>query len=502
MKRPAAALPDSSTCKAAKNTNRFAESDDDSLLQAYCKKCVRELSSQQKERVHANLARVFVMSSACTGSGMAELVHACVHKLFHLPSTVAFGCEKVRFKRDFVMTIVDSLQASHGCMFEDMLVLPERVAACKRHDRPCKVPERMDVHVCGFSCKDLSKLNTGWNREERDTVLRSGLGTSGRTFAALMNFANTSKPRTMILENVDELEDRPGVSNQNVEFLYEAMAAVGYSVNQRTVMSNKFALPQARKRIFFLCVHNESFGLSPARGQALVDKILDHVSSFEAECGKMYEHLLRDGHDLVQQELQNRQGRETSEVINLDAAWPREHELIFKQKGLSWKDLMPAAELKDNAWYQTLPRRQKEILNYHNHPASFSAKAAQVGPFTSLDLSQTLGRNSRGYDGVMQTLTPKACMWIAPPAEYKICPRIVMGIEAMSMQGFPQGLLMQHARDGSWSNAQLLDLAGNAFSSTPFAAVYLCLLAELPDPVETKHDRKGDNLQAILALMS
>ena len=54
----------------------------------------------------------------------------------------------------------------------------------------------------------------------------------------------------------------------------------------------------------------------------------------------------------------------------------------------------------------------------------------------------------------------------------------------------------------TFSNAQLLDLAGNAFSSSAFAAVYMSTLAELPDPVATVHDRKEVNLEAILALMS
>ena len=54
----------------------------------------------------------------------------------------------------------------------------------------------------------------------------------------------------------------------------------------------------------------------------------------------------------------------------------------------------------------------------------------------------------------------------------------------------------------TFNNAQLLDLAGNALSSSAFAAVYMSTLAELPDPVATVHDGKEDSLQELSALMS
>ena len=86
-------------------------------------------------------------------------------------------------------------------------------------------------------------MNGQRGREERSQILRSGFGSSGKTFAAVMHFANKAKPRVMILENVDELEDRVGVNNANLDFLYAALSAVGYSVSQKTLVSSRFALP-------------------------------------------------------------------------------------------------------------------------------------------------------------------------------------------------------------------------------------------------------------------
>ena len=83
--------------------------------------------------------------------------------------------------------------------------------------------------------------------------------------------------------------------------------------------------------------------------------------------------------------------------------------------------------------------------------------------------------------------------WLARP---------MLGIEALSLQGFPASCLRNVALAESFSNVQLLAIAGNVFSISAFAAVYMSALAELPDPVATDHDRTEDNLQAILVLMS
>eukprot|EP00972_Heterocapsa_arctica_P033105 4870469-Heterocapsa_arctica.AAC.1 len=80
------------------------------------------------------------------------------------------------------------------------------------------------------------------------------------------------------------------------------------------------------------------------------------------------------------------------------------------------------------------------------------------------------------------------------PAKLPQPGRPMLGIEAMMIQGFPGDWLLS-APGGCPPNTQLLDLAGNAFSSTVFAAVYMSVLAELPKPVKTPSS-SGD-LEAI-----
>ena len=506
LKRPASAPPTKSAARQqqAKRGKVLA----DSTLRVYLKEILKKLTTTQRKRLTTNLQQDFSMSSACTGSGMAEMVFATLCNIIGTPCICNFSCEKVQFKRDFVTKVVGPWMSNHGdcCMFCDMTSLPERVAPCKTHGKDCKVPERMACFTCGFSCKDLSKLSTA----QKEHILRKAIGSSGKTLAALLNFARVCKPKTMILENVDALEEKPGgVENDNLEFLYQAMHLLSYSVSQRTLISSKFALPQQRKRVFFLCVHHESFGLTAASGQALVDRILDNTSNFEVPCGTMLDSdLILEGDDqLVQAELERRQEQlapASKGPKDLELLWPREHAAFFQTKGLSWKDMEASEELVANPWYQCLPRRYKEVLDYQlwrmaNPPAADSDNAGAEATVTSLDLSQSINRTTRGYDGIFQTITPKAMMWLPTPASGPA--RCLLGFEAMTLQGFPAGVLRE-APAQEFSDSQLADLAGNAFSGTVFGCILISLLAELPSAVHTKYDDKFDNLEAVFALMS
>ena len=169
--------------------------------------------------------------------------------------------------------------------------------------------------------------------------------------------------------------------------------------------------------------------------------------------------------------------------------------------------MQPSRLLTNSSWYRKLTRRKRESLNYHTfrmHQVDDIVK----GPTTTLDLSQSIAWASMGYKGICQTLTPKMCTWMfahdadadaegdGEVAQAKLPQpgRPMLDIEAMMIQGFPGDWLLS-GPGGCHPNTQLLDLAGNAFSSKVFAAVCLSVLAELPKPVKTPSS-SGD-LEAI-----
>lgn len=66
----------------------------------------------------------------------------------------------------------------------------------------------------GYSCKNLSHLS----QQPTNNVLPSGVGSSGKTCAAMLEFVRRYRPRCGILENVDEMAKSEEVS-KNVAFL-------------------------------------------------------------------------------------------------------------------------------------------------------------------------------------------------------------------------------------------------------------------------------------------
>eukprot|EP00959_Pyramimonas_sp_CCMP1952_P174957 3656166-Pyramimonas_sp.AAC.1 len=137
----------------------------------------------QSSAVQSAMDREPVMTAACSGTGIPEIVHHLIAAKTGNASKMGFSCEKVATKRDFLMKIAQPKLGSPGCIFKEMGDLPQRVGDCAVHGKRCRVHERSDVHVRCFSCKDLSKLSAQFKGSSRDEVLRGGLGTSGKTFA-------------------------------------------------------------------------------------------------------------------------------------------------------------------------------------------------------------------------------------------------------------------------------------------------------------------------------
>ena len=67
-----------------------------SVLSEFLECALTKLSKPQLDRLCQHLQDKFTVSSACTGSGMAEVVHAELIRMLELPSEVAFSCEKAR----------------------------------------------------------------------------------------------------------------------------------------------------------------------------------------------------------------------------------------------------------------------------------------------------------------------------------------------------------------------------------------------------------------------
>ena len=103
--------------------------------------------------------------------------------------------------------------------------------------------------------------------------MKDAAGTSGKTYHGLLGYVEVCKPATLGLENVDEFEKEDSlscVSDGNLSFLYNSLESRGYVIGHRVMMSDRYWLPQKRRRLYFLGMHCQTYGITVAHGQKLI----------------------------------------------------------------------------------------------------------------------------------------------------------------------------------------------------------------------------------------
>ncbi len=137
--------------------------------------------------------------------------------------------------------------------------------------------------------------------------------------------------------------------------------------------------------------------------------------------------------------------------------------------------------LRSSPWWSTLRRREQEALVYNLVHKPLPGKASHLA---AIDISQRVDRCPRGYDGTLPTLVPRSDIWLVGSSlDQGFGNRLMLGAEAMSAQGFPINLVLS----SGCSNAQLKNIAGNAFSATVYGAIMIAVFAFSPKPVTGKH---------------
>ena len=150
--------------------------------------------------------------------------------------------------------------------------------------------------------------------------------------------------------------------------------------------------------------------------------------------------------------------------------WANTHLDTLRSKGLGWSALSPPTAMQSNPWFaNTLCPREKQVLIYNISVLQHERK------LLSVDVSQRIDRCPKGWDDELATVVPRAKVWLVDEE------RLLTGWESMRVQGFPKAVLERALSAGTLpGGSDLRDLAGNAFSSTTFAACYMSLLANLP----------------------
>ena len=224
------------------------------------------------------------------------------------------------------------------------------------------------------------------------------------------------------------------------------------------------------------------FGLTVAQGAALAASMLDFAKTLTVPMGNLDKFILPDDHARVVQELQRRKGLNNSKPAK--EGWRAKHKSFLASKGISWRTLSAPPDTQASEWFQLAPEREQEVIMY--------GIATTQGTLTAIDTSQNMDRSPPICTKCLPTFTTGSQLFMMHCNKKKPLNRFLLGSEALALQGFPTSYLS--VADG-WvpSEAQMLNLAGNAFTSTACAAVIAGVFARLPSSI-------GSGIEAPLAI--
>ena len=246
-----------------------------------------------------------------------------------------------------------------------------------------------------------------------------------------------------------------------------------------------YALPQQRKRAWSVLIHAKSFNIARKEAARLCLEVLDKAVSLKVEPLPLHDFLLRQGNHFVKAELLRRQGQANAGIDrNADNGWIDLHQRFAASKGVSWSTMKPDAHIKNSKWFYLLPTREREIVTLWKQA---------VPSAESVDCSARIDRQSIGSGGILPTIVPggKTFLLLKGPNKQPLN-RILLGREALALQGYPVEKVYPEGHDDIPANPKLHDLAGNAFPTTVCLALFLATFACIPSRPSAEGETVAD----------
>ncbi len=178
---------------------------------------------------------------------------------------VPFAQALVTAVNDQIGTVALTLVEAFGCEVDPQVrrVRKQVVGTTSRcyddvHSLPLASVPKVDVLMFGSSCKSLSMQNN-----HRLSLLaddpKDARATSGATMQSCLRYVEFHHPTVVLVENVAGLLHKlPGQERRNIDIVYDALRAAGYTCGHALHNARDFLLPQSRPRVFMwaVCRHH------------------------------------------------------------------------------------------------------------------------------------------------------------------------------------------------------------------------------------------------------
>lgn len=365
-------------------------------------------------------------------------------------------------------------------LFQDVTQMGRKRAFDVLSGQPQDVPGNLDILVAGFSCKDLSMMNS-----YKKTLME--MGTSGLTLKGVLDYAERYRPRLILLENVWAIAKANSCGFRQVDLVIEGLKARGYAAGYRLLNSCDYFLPQIRHRIWMWAIRIDVDGklqnliADPAEIVAMSEKATVAVASkfnkillgLEEPCALHFEdYMLDDDHPDVRAYIQSMKAKQRRNVRTKKKGAKRDwtEKYDSHRTGHDYQYERPYTAVRDAEFLQLLNDREKELLDLKcldvlNEQGKDPRTVPMLWELTQ-SVERVPGTRVRRDRQNYATCILPGMLW------HSSRHRWVLGVEKLALQGiFAEDLL-----DTNFSQRLLGDLAGNAFTTTVCAANLIAAL--------------------------
>ncbi|KAJ6069289.1 hypothetical protein N7499_011176, partial [Penicillium canescens] len=394
----------------------------------------------------------------------------------------AFSCEIVPLKQSYI-----ERNFRPPLLFRDIMELGGDTARTA-YGSPELIPGNLDILVAGTACVDFSPLNS-----RKKTLLEGG--ESGATFNGLLRYAEKYRPRLIIQENV---RTAPW---EQMKGIWEGLDYMSVDLH---VDTKHYYIPQTRERGYLVVIDKrrlEAAGLlGDLKNQVDIKTIDQHVrslvDSFKRRASAPVGMFLLSDDDRRLESIEKKACLELRSDIsweNYQARHQRhrdelelgdERPITRSQPGVN---MLRAPDFFWHRFMKTQPERVWETVDMN-----FLKKIVRGYDMNFkerwIDLSQGVdrGHDSLAGSGIAGCLTPKGIPFVTTRGGP------VSGTEALSLQGLPLDRMLLTRE----TQAELMDMAGNAMTSTVVCAVMLAGLIAAHKILDTNEGpTKSDNTE-------
>ncbi|KAL8824594.1 MAG: hypothetical protein Q9191_004950 [Dirinaria sp. TL-2023a] len=402
----------------------------------------------------------------------------------------AFSAEIEPFKQAYIARNFPSTT-----IFRDVRELALDQYASTVHGSGQAVPLDIDILVAGFSCVDFSSLN----QHKKGTM--SEYGESSATFKAIIDYAKRSEVKAVILENV------VGAPWAQILAIWQDDAAhlvssvpwiegywgehAGFACAWVKADSRNYYIPHTRSRGYMICLNKEII----PNAEHLVQQWSKMMEKLRrpASCPVESFLLAKDDIRLINgREQMIRDGRSSDKpVAEINWELSRARHSDFRDSNClgvgrpitHWVDggSCKPVEYWDHRWHKGQVERIWDSLDINVLRALRRYGMDWLYKSRIVDISQNIDRCLDTHPfGVVGCLTSTGIHWLTTRGGP------LLGREALILQGLPVDRLILSRE----TEKELLDLAGNAMTSTVVGAALIAAITVACKHIG--HDNSGE----------